>query len=129
MSRKRKEIPRWAVCTSCCEKWAQSNSGLCRRCDRIRQTDVAAAERTPIPTGTVHVQHVVDRVRPTLISRHYEPPDPNEVRPELQVDGVFYTVVWSGVDAGGEALGIPPAGQRGSLAFNPSRLERYSYAG
>lgn len=121
MSHRKKEIPRWAVCTSCCEKWAQSNSGLCRRCDRLRHADTA---------GVVFPKQVVapKRTPPTLVSRHYDPPDPLEPRPVREVAGVLYVVTWCGTDCGGEALGIPPAGLRGSLSFNPSRLERYSYA-
>lgn len=130
MTRIRKEIPRWAVCTCCCERWAQSNSGLCRRCDRLRLADVIVAPTEVAPTVPHERLHVVRRPEraTALLSRHYERPDPTEPRPEHLVDGVVYVVVWSGVDAGGEALGIPPAGLRGTLAFNPSRLERYSYA-
>lgn len=114
---KRKEIPKWRVCTMCAEKWAQANSAVCRRCDQIRQSVV----------DTVYPKQVVMPKRtPAFLSRHYEPPDPLEQRPEHEVRGVLYVVVWSGVDAGGEALGIPPAGLRGSPAFNAARLERFA---
>lgn len=119
MTQKRREIPRWAVCSVCREKWAQSNSGLCRRCDRNRaagEADLALAREVVHPTRAKVLQ-----------SRHYEPPDAGEVRPVREVDGVLYVVTWCGTDAGGEALGIPPAHLRGCLTFNPSRLERYHF--
>ena len=116
---RRKEIPRWAVCTVCCEKWAQSNSGLCRRCDRNRAANLADHA---IALEAAHATKAK-----VLQSRSYDPDDPIESRPVVEIAGVLYVVMWSGSSCGAEALGIPPAGLRGSLSFNPSRLERYSY--
>lgn len=101
------------ACTTCGERWAQSRSGLCRQCQRIREAD----ERLSVQ----ETLREVERKRPRrLVSLSYVPFD-QAAKPTRIVAGVEYVIHWSGTSNGAAALGIPLAADRGSLLYDAPR--------
>lgn len=100
-------------CTVCRERWAQSKTGLCRSCQRLRDADFRL-ENEEIRRG-------VERKRPRrIVSRSFEPIDPSTL-PVRVYYGIEYVIWWCGTFNGAAALGIPLAADRGSWLYDAPR--------
>lgn len=101
------------TCTTCGGRWAQSRTGLCRQCQRLRDADDRLSVEETI--------REVERKRPRrLVSLSYVPIDPATL-PVRVYYGTEYVVGWSGTNNGAASLGIPLAADRGSLLYDAPR--------